>query len=59
MSKQTKNSSYLDEIAENMDEFKKLYEACPKDGEFEFRNGKYFKEYAKYVIEFIEKGGES
>lgn len=39
---------------EDLKEFKKLYEATPAKGIFIYKGNEFLKEYAKYVIEYLE-----
>jgi len=47
----------VDTITINRDdlkELKRLYEACPPGGTFMFKGHEILKEYAKYMIEYLE-----
>lgn len=42
---------------QDLKELKKLYEATPKGGIFIFKGKEVLKEYAKYMIEYLESKG--
>jgi len=38
------------------EEFKKLYNECKDDGIFKFKGFDVYKDYAKYLIQYLERG---
>lgn len=46
---------YIDK--EDLKELKRLYEATPPGGVFIFKEREVLKEYAKYMIEYLETKG--
>ena len=40
---------------EELEDFKKLYEMTDSGGVFTFKGHQFLKEYAKYLIQYLEK----